>query len=175
MEINKHQRRVIFMKTFIIALLIVIFLFEFNLFYVAPQDISPIGFLSGAYSAITAWKSNKTIKINLENYQLLLYEKDKLVEEYKVAGIGHSRLSPTPKGKFRILSKEKNHLSGLTGYMMPWAMRFYGGYYLHEIPYYPKTGELTKSQYSLGCIRLSADDAEEIYNWTEIGTRVEIY
>jgi hypothetical protein len=31
-----------------------------------------------------------------------------------------------------------------------------------------------KSRYSLGCLRLSKGDAQEIYEWTDLGTRVQI-
>lgn len=79
--------------------------------------------------------------------------------------------SPTPKGKYRILSKDKDKESSRydnevgTPAWMPYAMQFYGNYFLHE-------GYLPGQPASHGCIRLGHDHARLLFERMKIGDPV---
>jgi len=148
--------------------------FEFNLWYLQPQDISFSSYFSGIYASVFVPESDKTIRINLYNKSLTLFENDTLFKQAKISAAGNPYAFPTPVGNFKILSKEKQHISGLSGLIMPFSLRFYKGYYLHALPTY-RSGQPFNSTYSVGCIRLDNELAMEIFNWAEIGTKVEIY
>jgi len=54
---------------------------------------------------------------------------------------------------------------------MPFSMQFEGNFFIHGWPYYPD-GTSVGSSYSGGCIRLSNEDAKDLYNKIKIGTPV---
>ncbi len=70
----------------------------------------------------------------------------------------------TPSGFYKILLKEVNKFSSIGGVWMPYSMQFFGNFFIHGWPYYPN-GKPVASSYSGGCIRLSTDDAKEIFNF----------
>jgi lipoprotein-anchoring transpeptidase ErfK/SrfK len=81
--------------------------------------------------------------------------------------------SPTPTGKFRVLSKNKDKESSRydnevgTPAWMPYSMQFYGNYFLHE-------GYLPGHAASHGCIRLGHDHARLLFERMKIGDRVVV-
>ncbi len=147
--------------------------FEFNLFYLEPQDLSLASYFSGIYASLLAPESNKTIRINLYNQSLTLIENGQLLEQAKIAGAGNPKYMPTPIGNFKVLSKSTKIIS-FTGLIMPLSVRFYSHYYMHGIPTY-KDGRPYYSIYSSGCIRLGPGIDQKLYSWADIGTKVEIY
>ncbi|HXK36318.1 MAG TPA: L,D-transpeptidase [Candidatus Paceibacterota bacterium] len=144
--------------------------------YLYEQDTTLSSFLSGAILSLTGFGENdQLLRVNLRNYQFSMYKGGEVYNITRVAATGNPLNSTrTPTGKFRILSKERIHISNLSGAIMPWAMRFYKGYYFHDIPLWP-SGEIINTPYSAGCIRLSSALAPEVYTWTQVGARVEIY
>jgi hypothetical protein len=80
----------------------------------------------------------------------------------------------TPAGLYKINSKEKTHFSGMGHVWMPWSMNFQGNFYIHGRTYYPN-GTLTSNQYTGGCIRLSTEDAEKVFNSIETGTPLLVF
>ena len=130
--------------------------------------------LGQTLSAFLGEESPKLIKINLATLTLSAFENDQLIKKYELAGTGNPKNSPTPQGDFRIFQKKEKVLSSLSHVWMPWSLRFYKGYYIHGVPYFP-SGQLVKSRYSLGCIRLLTTDAQDLYQWASLGTKVEIY
>ncbi len=84
-----------------------------------------------------------------------------------------SREHPTPKGSFRVLSKEKDKRSGsYTNYFekptpMPYAIQFKGPYYVHE-------GWLPGHADSHGCVRLHYEDARFVFERIRVGDRVAV-
>jgi len=147
--------------------------FEFNLFYLLPQDISFGSYFSGIFYSLVGGQSSKTIRINLYNKSLTLIDNAALVKQDKIAGAGHPKYSPTPTGNFKVLSKSKKVIS-FTGLIMPLSLRFKGPYYMHGLPTY-RDGRLFYSEYSMGCIRLGPGLDQEVYDWADMGTNVEIY
>jgi len=147
--------------------------FEFNLFYLWPQDISFGSYFSGIFYSLVGGQSSKIIRINLYDKSLTLIDNGALVKQDKVAGAGHPKLTPTPTGNFEVLSKSKKVIS-FTGLIMPLSLRFYGHYFMHGIPT-TIGGRIFNSVYSNGCIRLGPGLDQEVYSWADIGTKVEIY
>lgn len=81
--------------------------------------------------------------------------------------------SPTPTGKYRVLSKDKDKESSRydnevgTPAWMPYSMQFYGNYFLHE-------GYLPGEPASHGCIRLGHDHARLLFERMKIGDPVVV-
>jgi hypothetical protein len=80
----------------------------------------------------------------------------------------------TPRGNFRILDKERFHISNKYpephgGAKMPYMLRITNaGVAIHQgyLPGYPA---------SHGCIRVSKNTAKKLWYWAKIGTKVKIY
>lgn len=119
----------------------------------------------------------KLIDINLSQQKLKLYQGEQIVGEYTTS-TGKADM-PTPTGTFRVLSKEKNHWSSQYSLYMPYALRFYNGFYIHELPYWPggyREGEEHLGvPVSHGCVRIGIGAAEEVYNFADIGTKIVIH
>ena len=62
---------------------------------------------------------------------------------------------------------------------MPYSLRFYNGYYIHELPYWPggyREGEEHLGiPVSHGCVRVGMGAAQNVYNFADIGTLVIIH
>ncbi|MEY6431837.1 L,D-transpeptidase [Thioalkalicoccus limnaeus] len=80
---------------------------------------------------------------------------------------------PTPRGQFRVLSKDRYKRSGsYTNYFnkptpMPYSLQFYGPYYVHE-------GWLPGHPASRGCVRLHYEDARLLFERMRVGDRIVI-
>jgi hypothetical protein len=146
--------------------------FYFTSFY--PQEISLRGYFSSMLSAVEGLGQNKLIRINLYDYSISLYEDGHLVKRAKISAAGHPTRAATPQGSFTILSKEQSHISGLSGLIMPLSLRFFQGYFIHDLPL-TKSGKPYNSEYSSGCVRLQGDLAKEVFQWANVGTKVVIY
>lgn len=143
--------------------------------HLKSQDTSFSGYLSALMLNFWGGEENQLIRVNLYNHSIALYDHGNLYRVSRIAGTGNpNNRTATPTGKFRILSKEKRHISGLSGVIMPLSMRFYGGYYFHDIPLYP-SGKVITTKYSAGCIRLPTEFATPMFDWVNIGAYVEIY
>ncbi len=80
---------------------------------------------------------------------------------------------PTVTGNYEIYVKyESTPMSG-PGYSIPnvpWTMYFYQGYALHGAPWNHNLGHPG----SHGCVNMSVEDAEWLFNWAPVGTPVLI-
>jgi hypothetical protein len=80
----------------------------------------------------------------------------------------------TPAGIYKIESKESNHFSSFGKVYQPWSMAFQGNFFIHGWPYHPD-GTAVSSTYSGGCIRLSTENAKEVYDLVTTGMPVLVY
>jgi len=162
-------------RLFIYLILSVIFvaLFEFYLFYLLPNDMNFGIFLSSVYNSISNPQSDKLIRINLYNKSFTMIEKGQLVKFDKISAAGNPKTSPTPQGNFKIINKAKKVMS-YTGLIMPLSLRFKGPYYMHGIPL-TKSGQPYNSTYSAGYIRIGPGLDQELYDWADIGSGIQIY
>ncbi len=111
----------------------------------------------------------RAILIVLDRQFLGAYEHGVLVASYPVSTgrEGHA----TPAGRYRVTRKDADHRSSVYpepdgGWPMPWALRFRSSeYWIHG-------GELVGRPASHGCVRMFPEDAERLFPWAEVGTRV---
>jgi lipoprotein-anchoring transpeptidase ErfK/SrfK len=99
------------------------------------------------------------------------YESGKLVADSQV-GLGVPG-EETKAGVYKILDKalEKYSMSYRNDLgepaWMPWAMRIYGGVWVHA-------GDVSGPYCSHGCVMLPMGEAEQLYHWTDAQTTVVI-
>ena len=106
---------------------------------------------------------------------LSVYRNGKVATSVPINAIGkEGSFFETPNGQYKILSKEKNHFSTIGSVWMPWSMNFFGNYFIHGWPYYPG-GKAVADSFSGGCIRLTTENAKEIFDLAEKGETVLVY
>ncbi|MCX6809081.1 MAG: L,D-transpeptidase family protein [Candidatus Berkelbacteria bacterium] len=119
----------------------------------------------------------KYIDVNLSTQRLCRLEGQTVISCYTISSGKAS--TPTVQGTFAIQNKSPRAWSAAHGLWMPWWEGFDGPYGIHELPEWPngyKEGEAhLGTPVSHGCVRLGIGAAEEVYNWTEIGTPVYIH
>lgn len=125
------------------------------------------------------------IKINRQQNVITVYEKDEN-DEYtvpvKAILCSTGRYNATPKGVFHLTNKYIwRELNG--GVYGQYASRITGRVLFHSVPYasrnksslyWEKYNKLGK-QDSMGCVRLTVEDAKWIYDNCPSGTAVEVY
>ena len=121
-------------------------------------------------------KDGRYIDISISNQIMTLFENG--IEDNSFLISSGTYGMPTPLGTFSVRSKRRNVWSSY-GLWMPYSMNFYGGYFMHELPYWPngyREGiDHLGMRVSHGCIRLGIGPAEYVYNWSEIGTPIYIH
>lgn len=125
------------------------------------------------------------LKINRQQNVVTVYEKDEAGEytvPMKAILCSTGLRNATPKGTFQLSSKYIwRELNG--GVYGQYASRIVGGVLFHSVPYTSKNkATLSVSKYnklgqqaSMGCVRLTVEDAKWIYDNCPSGTYVEIY
>ncbi|MDO8518025.1 MAG: L,D-transpeptidase family protein [bacterium] len=117
----------------------------------------------------------KFIAADLVNMKLYLYENGTTTAEYPILTKGKPGTPwETPSGFYAIQTKEQTHFSTIGHVYMPYSMQFYGNYFIHGLTYYPD-GTPVSASFSGGCIKLSTADAEQVFAFADIGTRVFAY
>jgi hypothetical protein len=119
----------------------------------------------------------KSINVSLHKQELYAYEGDRLVKTFKVSTGRDDLGTPTRPGHFRVYGKSpmkimEGPLPGMSGkadeytLFVPFAMAFTSGpdgtEFIHSATWHNSFGK----QHSHGCINLTPDDAEWLYNWT---------
>ena len=122
--------------------------------------------------------SYKIIDVNLRTQQLVALERGRLVYKAPVA-TGKDGFE-TPRGEFKVYYKLKTRtmrgsMKGETWVVpdVPNVMYFNGGVALHGAYWHNKFG--TGVRMSHGCVNLSLKDAEWLYNWAPVGTKVVVH
>jgi hypothetical protein len=111
------------------------------------------------------------LTIRLKSQRFEYTEGRELVRDGEVSS--GSQEHPTPRGAFRVLSKEKDKRSGRytndfdQPTPMPYAIQFNGPYYVHQ-------GWLPGHADSHGCVRLHYADAKFIFERIRVGDRVAV-
>lgn len=137
-------------------------------------------------STVPKIKTGKYVDVNLDAQITTLFEDGKFVKNF-INSAG-AKDTPTPKGEFEIYDKHPYALSNMFQVYMPYWMAFTsdGKYGFHDFPVWPE-GHPDKPEggkesernvgksVSPGCVRHSAQDSKEIYNWADVGTKVLIY
>jgi lipoprotein-anchoring transpeptidase ErfK/SrfK len=118
-------------------------------------------------SQVTA--GERWIDVNLATQTLTAYEGNSPVLTMAVStGLPST---PTPAGQFRIWVKLRYDDMQGPGYYLadvPYVMYFHGGYGLHGTYWHDNFG----TPMSHGCVNLSNADAQWLFSWASVGTKV---
>lgn len=148
------------MKQLLVLFLAISFLF------IAPQ--------THAADIIT---SEKLITVDTTKQRLYAWEGGQIQREVIVST--GMRYTPTIKGSFKVrrkvpLQDMKGHYPPYEPYFIkdvPNVMYFYGAYAIHGAHWHNKFG----SRASHGCVNLPLADAQWLFDWANVGTRVEVF
>jgi hypothetical protein len=117
-------------------------------------------------------KETDFLEIHLSEMKIRLYKKGLLEKEVPILKKGEiQEWGGSAAGLYKIMSGNKLSFSLISEVYMPYALRYYGKYYIHGEPYYPG-GQKTQYDVSGGCISLKDEDAKAIYELTEINMPV---
>jgi hypothetical protein len=139
--------------------------------------------ITGTYS-LNPNMHSKFVEVNKSQQRAYLFENGQMIKELIIStGITWE----TPSGNFRVLNKVPMTISYSYIWYMPWYLpigTMMGGYYFgfHEIPYqvsyngmiYSRDPETIGSPATGGCIQVLKGQAEELFNWAEVGMPVYI-
>jgi len=120
----------------------------------------------------------KYIDVDVSEQRLRAYEAGKLVKTFLVA-TGMPK-TPTPMGEFAIEAKPysvrykwsygPNHPDNYDLGWVNWNLRFAPHIYIHYAPWRGVFGV----RGSHGCVNVSKTDAQWVYGWAEVGTKVAV-
>jgi lipoprotein-anchoring transpeptidase ErfK/SrfK len=112
------------------------------------------------------------IDVDLSDQRLTAYEGQTPVKSYLVStGLPQT---PTPTGQYRIWIKLRtDDMAGADYYIkdVPWVLYFHGGYGLHGVTWHANFGH----PMSHGCINQPNDMAEWLFNFSDVGTLVNVH
>lgn len=115
------------------------------------------------------------IEADLSAMKVTLYEAGEPGEVFPILTKGREgSWWETPAGIYHVGSKAVNHFSSFGQVYQPWSIQFQGNFFIHGWPYYPD-GTPVASSYSGGCIRLSSEDAQRLFEKVKIGTPVLVF
>ena len=112
------------------------------------------------------------IDVDLGEQRVYAYEGDTIVNSF-IVSTGTSR-TPTVTGKFKVYIRLRSGSMRGPGYFLPdvpYVMYFHGNYGLHGTYWHNNFG----TPMSHGCVNLSIDDAAWLYNWSYLGTVVNVH
>lgn len=122
--------------------------------------------------------SGKYIDVDLTNQKLCQVDGATVVACHIISS-GKASM-PTPIGTFAIGNKNPKRWSSTYGLWMPYWQEFKDGVYgLHELPEWPNGYKEGQDHLGIpvshGCVRLGVGEAQQVFDWTEIGTTVYIH
>jgi lipoprotein-anchoring transpeptidase ErfK/SrfK len=134
--------------------------------YVAPTYAAPKDQIASVGNG-TRW-----IDVDLSNQMVYAYEGDTIVNSFVVST--GTWIHPTVTGKYKIYIKLRSGSMSGPGYYLPnvpYIMYFYKSYGLHGTYWHNNFG----TPMSHGCVNLRTDDAAWLYNWSSLGTVVNVH
>jgi len=142
--------------------------------YGAEEALSDPDFFGKVKNQFIADKAD-FIEADLSAMILRVYKGGKVSIEVPIDSKGHDgSWWETPAGLYKVLNKEKAHFSTMGRVWMPWSLNFQGNFFIHGLTYYPD-GTPTSTSFTGGCIRLSTDNAERVYEAVSVGTPVLVF
>jgi lipoprotein-anchoring transpeptidase ErfK/SrfK len=112
------------------------------------------------------------IDVNLSQQTVYAYAGDSVVNSFLVST--GTWLHPTVTGRYHVYTKLRyTDMSGPDYYLpnVPYTMYFFKGYGLHGTYWHHNFG----TPMSHGCVNLSIPDAEWLYNFSSVGTLVNVH
>ena len=133
-------------------------------------------------AAAQIYTTDKLITVDIGSQTLTAWENGQVQHQTKVST--GMKLTPTVKGSFTIRSKIPLHdMRGPSPYKniypsgkyhikdVPFSMYFYQGYAIHGAYWHNNFGRVA----SHGCVNVPLTSAEWLFNWANVGTRVEVF
>lgn len=112
------------------------------------------------------------LEVNLSAMLIRLYRDGKSVKEWPILKKGNPQeWGGSPLGLYKILSAQKLGFSTIADAFMPYALNYYGKYYIHGEPYYAN-GKLWLAAATGGCIQLHDKDAKDVYGLVNADTPI---
>lgn len=120
-------------------------------------------------------QSASFIDADLSGMKLTVYQEGEKRLEVPILAKGKAgSWWETPAGLYQIQSRERSHFSTFGKVYQPYSLAFQGNFFIHGWPYY-EDGSPVASTYSGGCIRLSTEDAQRVYDLAAVGMPVLVY
>ena len=108
--------------------------------------------------------------VDLTENRIYLFKKGEFKKSFPILAQGkEGSFWETPAGLYQIEAKIKKHYSTIGQVFMPYSLQFQGNFFIHGWPYYPN-GRPVETSFSGGCIRLSTENAKEIFQEIKVGT-----
>ena len=122
--------------------------------------------------------TGRLIEVSIKKQRLTAWRDGKVVYRF-VISTGRKGYE-TPPGHYKILEKYENRWSRKWSVWMPYAMRWYQGYFIHQLPHkdgssYNIGASKLGTPDSHGCVRVDVGDAEKLFRWTKVGTPVWVH
>ncbi len=115
------------------------------------------------------------IGADLVAMKLSVYNEGAKVASYDILSKGKPGSAfETPSGLYSVRVKEAHHFSSIEHVDLPYAMQFYGNFFIHGWPV-ESDGTPVAEGYSGGCIRLSTPAAALLYNMVTPDTPLYVY
>jgi len=134
--------------------------------YVAPADSASNPPIASSGNGV------RWIDVDLTNQRVYAYEGDVVVNSFIVST--GTYLTPTVTGKFKVYIRLASGNMRGPGYFLPdvpYIMYFHKSYGLHGTYWHNNFG----TPMSHGCVNLSITDAAWLYNWSRLGTEVNVH
>jgi len=151
-----------------------------SLIYVGQTLIIPEAAEATTSAAFGGNVSYRSIVVDISDQRLYAYEREQLVYNF-VVSTGMAT-SPTRPGNYQVLNKIPNAYASTWDLWMPnwlgiyWVGNLQNG--IHALPIL-SNGQRLWAGYlgtpvSYGCIILGVNEAQQLYDWAEVGTAVTI-
>lgn len=115
------------------------------------------------------------IEVDLSAMQLRYFKDGILLKSMPVLAKGETgSWWQTPAGLYKIEAKKENYYSSFGFMYQPWSLTFQGNFFIHGWPKYAD-GKEVPEDFQGGCIRLSTDDAAELYKLVGIDTPILVH
>jgi lipoprotein-anchoring transpeptidase ErfK/SrfK len=117
-------------------------------------------------------RANRWVDVDVRSQRASAYQGDKVVKEFVVST--GTAYFPTVIGQFHIYRKYQYSDMYGPGYYLPsvpFVMYFYEGYALHGVYWHHKFG----TPWSRGCVNFTVEDAQWLFDFTSMGTLVNVH
>ncbi len=115
------------------------------------------------------------IDVNLQKMEINLYEEGEIIDTFPVISKGRDgSWWETAPGAYFVGDKVVTHFSSIAEAWMPYAVQFYGNFFIHGWPY-DRAGRALAVGPSGGCLRMNTADAKKIFEFAERGMPVLVY
>jgi hypothetical protein len=140
----------------------------------AGKDDSDIADIAVHEAQTPSPRVGKYIVVHLDTMKLEMFSGENLIETVPLISQGKpGSYYETIGGEYINDYKVPNHFSSIGHVYMPYSIHVFGNFFIHGIPYYPD-GTKVSSAYSGGCVRVSDDDIQRVYDFVEHGTPIII-